>query len=69
MDQQAVQVWRRRSLNIAEVAFYSVLVAGITLVSVYVPAGRPTRDAAYDASRPACRRSCPRAAVASTPRD
>jgi hypothetical protein len=38
MDQQAVQVWRRRSLNIAEVAFYSVLVAVITLVSVYVPA-------------------------------
>jgi hypothetical protein len=38
MDQQAVQVWRRRGLNIAEVAFYSVLVVVITLVSVYVPA-------------------------------
>jgi hypothetical protein len=38
MDQQAVQEWRRRGLNIAEVAFYSVLVVVITLVSVYVPA-------------------------------
>jgi len=38
MDQQAVQVWRRRGLNIAEVALYSVLVVVITLVSVYVPA-------------------------------
>jgi len=38
MNQQAVQVWRRRGLNIAEVAFYSVLVVVITLVSVYVPA-------------------------------
>jgi hypothetical protein len=38
MDQQAVQVWRCRGLNIAEVAFYSVLVVVITLVSVYVPA-------------------------------
>jgi hypothetical protein len=38
MDQQAIQEWRRRGLNLAEVAFYSVLVAVITLVSVYVPA-------------------------------
>jgi len=38
MDQQAVQEWRRRGLNIAEVAFYSVLVVVVTLVSVYVPA-------------------------------
>jgi hypothetical protein len=38
MDQQAVQVWRRRDLNIVEVAFYSVLVFVITLLSVYVPA-------------------------------
>jgi hypothetical protein len=38
MDQQAVQAWRRRGLNIAEVAFYSVLVVVVTLVSVYVPA-------------------------------
>jgi hypothetical protein len=38
MNQQAVQEWRRRGLNIAEVAFYSVLVVVITLVSVYVPA-------------------------------
>ena len=38
MNQQAVQEWRRLGLNIAEVAFYSVLVVVITLVSVYVPA-------------------------------
>jgi hypothetical protein len=38
MHQQAVQVWRRRGLNIAEVAFYAVLAVVITLVSVYVPA-------------------------------
>ena len=38
MDQQAVREWRRRGLNIAEVAVYSVLVVVITLVSVYVPA-------------------------------
>jgi hypothetical protein len=38
MDQQAVQEWRRRSLNIAEVAFYSLLVFVITALSVYVPA-------------------------------
>jgi enamine deaminase RidA (YjgF/YER057c/UK114 family) len=30
--------WRRRGLNIAEVAFYSVMVFAITLLSVYVPA-------------------------------
>ena len=38
MDQQDVQVWRRRGFNIAEVAFYSVLVLVIMLLSVYVPA-------------------------------
>ena len=38
MNQQAVQERRRRGLNIAEVAFYSVLVVVITLVSVYAPA-------------------------------
>ena len=38
MHQQAVQQWRRRGLNVAEVAFYSVLLFVITLVSVYVPA-------------------------------
>jgi hypothetical protein len=38
MDQQAVQVWRRRGLNLAEVALYSVVVVVIALVSVYVPA-------------------------------
>jgi len=38
MNEQAVQERRRRDLNIAEVAFYSVLVVVITLVSVYVPA-------------------------------
>jgi hypothetical protein len=38
MNQQAVQEWRRRGLNIAELAFYLVLVFVITLVSVYVPA-------------------------------
>jgi hypothetical protein len=38
MDQQAVQERRRWGLNIAEVAFYSVLVVVITLLSFYVPA-------------------------------
>jgi len=38
MNQQAVQEWRRRGLNVAEVAFYSILVLVIMLVSVYVPA-------------------------------
>jgi hypothetical protein len=38
MDQQAVHVWRLRGFNLAEVAFYSVVVVVITLVSVYVPA-------------------------------
>jgi hypothetical protein len=38
MDQQAVRVWRRRGLNLAELAFYSVVAVVITLVSVYVPA-------------------------------
>jgi hypothetical protein len=38
MNQQAVREWRRRGLNIAEVAFYSVLVLVILLLSFYVPA-------------------------------
>jgi hypothetical protein len=38
MDQQAAQERRRRGLNIAEVACYSVLVVVITLLSFYVPA-------------------------------
>ena len=38
MNQQAVQEWRRRGLNIAEVALYSGLVLVIMLLSVYVPA-------------------------------
>jgi hypothetical protein len=37
MNGQAVRE-RRRSLNIAEVAFYSVLVLLVMLLSVYVPA-------------------------------
>src|SRR5260221_1897598 len=38
MNQQAVQERRRRGLNIAEVAFYSVLVLVIMLLSFYIPA-------------------------------
>jgi hypothetical protein len=38
MNQQAVQEPRRRGLNIAEAAFYSVLVLVIMVLSVYVPA-------------------------------
>jgi hypothetical protein len=38
MNQQAFQERRRRGLDIAEVAFYSVVVVVITLLSVYVPA-------------------------------
>jgi len=38
MNEQAVQQWRGRGLNIAEVAFYSVLILVIILLSVYVPA-------------------------------
>jgi len=38
MNEQAVQERRRRDLNIAEVAFYSVLVLLVMLLSVYVPA-------------------------------
>jgi type II secretory pathway component PulF len=38
MNQQAVQERRRRGLNIAEAAFYPVLVLVIMLLSVYVPA-------------------------------
>jgi hypothetical protein len=37
MNQQAVQERRRRGLNIAEVAFYSVLVLVIMLLSFYIP--------------------------------
>jgi hypothetical protein len=44
MNQQAVQQRRPRGLNIAEVAFYSVLVLVIMLLSVYVPARRQARD-------------------------
>jgi hypothetical protein len=38
MNEQAVQEQRGRGLNVAEVAFYSVLVLVIMLLSVYVPA-------------------------------
>jgi hypothetical protein len=38
MNEQAVQQRRGRGLDIAEVAFYSVLVVIIMLLSVYVPA-------------------------------
>jgi len=38
MNQQAVQERRRQGLNIAEVAFYSVLVLVIMLLSFYIPA-------------------------------
>jgi hypothetical protein len=38
MNEQALQERRGRGLNIAEVAFYSVLVLLIMLLSVYVPA-------------------------------
>jgi hypothetical protein len=38
MNEQAVQERRGRGLTIAEVAFYSVLVLLIMLLSVYVPA-------------------------------
>jgi hypothetical protein len=38
MNEQAVQERWGRSLNIAEVAVYSVLVLLVTLLSVYVPA-------------------------------
>jgi hypothetical protein len=38
MNEQAVQEQRGRGFNIAEVAFYSVLVLLILLLSVYVPA-------------------------------
>jgi len=48
MNEQAVQERRGRSPNIAEVAVYSVLVLLVMLLSVYVPACRPARDAAYD---------------------
>jgi hypothetical protein len=37
MNQQAAQE-RRRGLNIAEVAFYSVLVLVVMLLSFYIPA-------------------------------
>ena len=38
MNEQAVQERRGGSLNVAEVAFYSVLVLVLMLLSVYVPA-------------------------------
>ena len=38
MNGQATQERRGRGLNITEVAFYSVLVLVVMLLSVYVPA-------------------------------
>jgi hypothetical protein len=38
MNEQAIQERQGRGLNIAEVAFYSVLVLVVMLLSVYVPA-------------------------------
>ncbi len=38
MNQQAAQERRQRGFNIAEVAFYSVLVLVVTLLSFYIPA-------------------------------
>jgi hypothetical protein len=38
MNEQAVQEQRGGGLNIAEVAFYSVLILVVMLLSVYVPA-------------------------------
>jgi hypothetical protein len=38
MNQQAAQERRRWGLNIAEVAFYSVLVLVVMLLSFYIPA-------------------------------
>ncbi len=38
MNEQAVQERRGPGLNIAEVAFYSVVVLVIMLLSLYVPA-------------------------------
>jgi hypothetical protein len=38
MNGQAIQERRGRGLNIPEVAFYSVLVLVVMLLSVYVPA-------------------------------
>jgi len=38
MNEETVQERRGRDLNIAEIAFYSVLVFVIMLLSVYVPA-------------------------------
>jgi hypothetical protein len=38
MNEQAVQEGRGRGLGIAEVAFYSVLILLVMLLSVYVPA-------------------------------
>jgi hypothetical protein len=38
MNEQAIQERPGRGLNIAEVAFYSVLVLVVMLLSVYVPA-------------------------------
>ena len=48
MNEQAVQERRGRGLNIAEVAFYSVLVLLIMLLSVYVPACGQRANAAGD---------------------
>jgi hypothetical protein len=38
MNEQAIQERQGRGLSIAEVAFYSVLVLVVMLLSVYVPA-------------------------------
>jgi hypothetical protein len=38
MGEQAVQEGRGRGLSIAEVAFYSVLVLLVLLLSIYIPA-------------------------------
>jgi hypothetical protein len=38
MNEQAVHARQGRGLNVAEVAFYSVLVLVVVLLSVYVPA-------------------------------
>ena len=38
MNEQAVQERRGRGLNITEVAFYSVLVLVVMLLSFYIPA-------------------------------
>jgi hypothetical protein len=48
MNEQAVREWRGRSLKVAEVALYSVLVLLVMLLLVCVPARTPAHDAAGD---------------------